>query len=72
MAFFEEAYWITIEAEALALPQPLETGADKPDIANEAEQLNALAAGWAYKVPDWKGKQLATSRQSLIKKNITE
>ena len=75
VTFFEEAYWITIGAERFvpaAGAAPLETDETNPDISNEAAQLNALAAGWAFKVPDWKGKQLVTGRAGLIKNNKTQ
>ena len=51
-------YWATITAEA---------DAEKPDAAKEAATINAHAAGWAYKLPAWKGQLFMTTLDSLLK-----
>jgi len=50
-------YWATISAEA---------DAGKPDAAKEAAAINAHAAGWAYKLPAFKGQLFMTTLDSLL------
>ena len=50
--------WATVGAE----PAPGNAGA-----AKEAIQINSRAAGWAYKVPAFKGQQFMTTLDSLLK-----
>jgi hypothetical protein len=38
-----------------------------PDITQEAAAINAQAAGWAYKLPEQKGRALQSQKASLIK-----
>lgn len=69
--------WVTIEAEAAASGKsapdtggaPLDGDEDRPDIASEVLQLNNRAAGWAFKIPAWKGQQLTITRASLLKQD---
>ena len=51
-------YWATIAAEAVP---------GKPAAAKEAQAINAKASGWAYKLPAFKGQQLMTKLDSLLK-----
>jgi hypothetical protein len=50
--------WATVGAE----PAP-----GNADAAKEAIQINSRAAGWAYKVPAFKGQQIMTTLDSLLK-----
>jgi hypothetical protein len=50
--------WATVGAE----PAP-----GNADAAKEAIQINSRAAGWAYKVPAFKGQQITTTLDSLLK-----
>jgi hypothetical protein len=52
-------FWATVSAEA-ADPA-------KPDAAKEAATINAHAAGWAYKLPAFKGQLYMTTLDSLLK-----
>lgn len=49
-------YWATVSAEG--------TGVDS---RKEARQINAHAAGWAYKLPAYKGLQFMTPLENLLK-----
>jgi len=51
-------YWATIAAEA---------DVGKPDAAKEAAAINAHAAGWAYKLPAFKGQLFMITLDSLLK-----
>jgi hypothetical protein len=51
-------YWALVSAEAAA---------GKPKAAREAKAINAKTAGWAYKLPPYKGQQLMTKLDSLLK-----
>jgi hypothetical protein len=53
-----EDYWATISADAA----PGKTAA-----AKEAQDLNAKTSGWAYKLPAYKGQQLMTPMENLLK-----
>lgn len=50
--------WATVGAEAAA---------GNANAAKEASQINSRAAGWAYKVPAFKGQQILTTQESLLK-----
>lgn len=52
-------YWATLFAEPL--------DAAKTDAAKEAAAINAHAAGWAYKLPGFKGQLFMTTLDSLLK-----
>ena len=70
---FEENFWITLEAESFAPDEVLPaTGAkdleETPhDVTAEAALINTRAAGWAFRIPEWKGDQLTVARASMIK-----
>lgn len=49
-------YWASLFAEGA-----------KPDAAKEAAAINAHAAGWAYKLPGFKGQLFMTTLDSLLK-----
>ena len=51
-------FWAVVYAEG-------EPG--KPDAAREARAIDAHADGWAYKLPDYKGKLFMTTLDSLLK-----
>ncbi len=51
-------YWARVFADAVP---------GKPDVAKEAHEINVHAAGWAYKLPAYKGAQFLTSLDSLLK-----
>jgi hypothetical protein len=51
-------FWATVYAEA---------DPGKPDAAREARAIDAHANGWAYKLPDYKGKLFMTTLDSLLK-----
>ncbi|MBU6298904.1 MAG: hypothetical protein KJS68_11730, partial [Alphaproteobacteria bacterium] len=51
-------YWARVFADALP---------GKPEAVKEAHEINARAAGWAYKLPAYKGVQFLTSLDSLLK-----
>ncbi|HEY1961053.1 MAG TPA: DUF4340 domain-containing protein [Rhizomicrobium sp.] len=51
-------YWTTVSAEAAP---------GKPNAAREATAINAKTSGWAYKLPPYKGQQLMTKLDSLLK-----
>ena len=38
-----------------------------PDVSKEARTINAKVNGWAYKLADFKGAQLMTPLESLLK-----
>jgi len=50
--------WTTVGAEAAP---------GNADAQKEAIQINSRAAGWAYKVPPFKGQQIMTTLESLLK-----
>ena len=52
------AFWATIYAEGAP---------GKPDAAREARAIDAHADGWAYKLPEYKGKLFMTTLDSLLK-----
>jgi hypothetical protein len=51
-------YWATISADA---------DPGRADAAKEAARINAHAAGWAYKLPAYKGQLFMTTLDSLLK-----
>jgi hypothetical protein len=51
-------YWATVAASAAP---------DKPLAVKEANAINAKAAGWAYKLADFKGAQFTTPLENLLK-----
>lgn len=67
----EREYWLTAEAvaaaESPASPSPSDATKLKPDVAKEAKELNGRLAGWAYKIPRYKGTLLVTPLEDLFK-----
>jgi len=68
----ERDFWITITAAAdPSLKPPTPPGVTssklKPDVAKEAKEINALVAGWAYKIPRYKGTLLTAPLEDLLK-----
>lgn len=53
-----EDYWVQIAATDLS---------NKPEVAKEARIVNARTGGWAYKVAGFKGGQLTSTLESLLK-----
>jgi hypothetical protein len=51
-------FWATVYAEGPP---------GKPDAEREARAIDAHADGWAYKLPDYKGKLFTTTLDSLLK-----
>jgi Domain of unknown function (DUF4340) len=51
-------YWATVSAQA---------DPGKPAAAREAQAINAKTSGWAYKLPPFKGQQLTSKVDSLLK-----
>jgi hypothetical protein len=51
-------YWCEVSAEGAA---------GKPDAERQARAIDARASGWAYKLPMYKGQQLMTALESLLK-----
>lgn len=70
-------FWITVTATAAPQPAPPPAppvpGAPapqtslKPDVAKEAEEINRLSSGWAYKVPRYKGVLITAALEDLLK-----
>ncbi|MFM9862565.1 MAG: DUF4340 domain-containing protein [Micropepsaceae bacterium] len=64
-------YWIAIEATAnpTVQPPPTKPGATqlKPDVPKEAKEINALAGGWAYKIPRYKGTLMTAPLEDLLR-----
>jgi hypothetical protein len=62
-------FWIALEATAnpSASAAPAKPGALKPDVAKEAKEINALAGGWAYKVPRYKGAVMTAPLEDLLR-----
>ncbi|MGB8364704.1 MAG: DUF4340 domain-containing protein [Rhizomicrobium sp.] len=51
-------YWATVSAEGAP---------NSPDARKEARDIDAHAAGWAYKLPAAEGQQFTTTLESLLK-----
>ena len=51
-------YWSEVSAEGAA---------GKPDAQQQARTIDARASGWAYKLPMYKGQQLMTPLENLLK-----
>ena len=65
-------FWITLNAVANPQPPPppAAPGAPaplQPDIGKEASGINRMAAGWAYKVPRYKGVLITAAFEDLLK-----
>jgi hypothetical protein len=66
-------FWVTVNAVAdpQAAPPPPAPGAAapklKPDVEKEAKEINAVVAGWAYKIPRYKGTLLTAPMDDLLK-----
>lgn len=51
-------YWATVSAEGVP---------GKPQAQQQARTIDARASGWAYKLPVYKGRQLMSTLESLLK-----
>jgi hypothetical protein len=64
--------WMTVNAIGTPQPAPPQAPGStapvlKPDVAKEAEEINKVAAGWAYKIPRYKGVLLSAPLEDLLK-----
>lgn len=63
-------FWLTINAvhdASVTPPTDDKAGGLKPDVAKEAKDINDTVAGWAYKVPRYKGVLLSTPMEDLLR-----
>ncbi|MDZ4866364.1 MAG: DUF4340 domain-containing protein [Alphaproteobacteria bacterium] len=63
-------FWLTINAAhdaSVTPPTDEKAGGLKPDVAKEARDINDTVAGWAYKVPRYKGVLLSTPMEDLLR-----
>jgi uncharacterized protein DUF4340 len=51
-------FWATVSADAAP---------GKPDAQRQARAVDSRASGWAYKLPQYKGQQIMTTLDSLLK-----
>lgn len=70
----EREFWLTVNAAgAPSAPEPPKAGAAAPspalksDPVKEAKDINAVTAGWAYKIPRYKGTILTAPLEDLLK-----
>lgn len=74
----ERDFWVTVNAisnvqrepapsPAAAAPGAPKEAPLKPDIAKEAAQINKMTAGWAYKIPRYKGVLITAPIEDLLK-----
>lgn len=64
----ENDFWIAVDAVVSELPAA-PTGDNsklKPDIAKEVKELNAMAQGWAYKIPRFKATLISSPLDALL------
>lgn len=64
-------FWMTVAATASPqpeAPQPPGTPpqALKPDVGKEAQEINKVVAGWAYKIPRYKGALVSAPLDDLL------
>jgi hypothetical protein len=64
-----EDYWATVNATAEDQPPPAPKAGQKPPVlaSVEAKAINARAAGWAFKLPQYKGVLMTAPLQDLLK-----
>lgn len=66
-------FWMTMSAVANPQPEaPPAPGSAAPpklkaDVTKEAKEINAVVAGWAYKIPRYKGVLLSSPLEDLLK-----
>ena len=63
-------FWLTVNAvsdPSAAPPEAEKPGGLKPDVAKEVQDINSTVAGWAYKVPRYKGVLLTTPMEDLLR-----
>jgi hypothetical protein len=51
-------FWATVSADAAS---------GKPGAQRQARVIDSRASGWAYKLPAYKGQQIMTTLDSLLK-----
>jgi hypothetical protein len=65
----DQDFWMTVDVAAAApaeQPTSSKPGDLKPDVAKEAAEIKTLVAGWAYKVPRYKGALLVAPLEDLL------
>ena len=65
----DNEYWVALDAIAdnsVKPPSNPTASKLKPDIAKEAKEINAMAKGWAYKIPNFKGALLTSPVEALL------
>jgi hypothetical protein len=65
----DNEYWIALDAVAdtsTQPPAPPGTSKLKPDTTKEANEINKMARGWAYKIPNFKGTLLSSPIEALL------
>ncbi|MCE9523945.1 MAG: DUF4340 domain-containing protein [Alphaproteobacteria bacterium] len=64
-------FWMTVNAVGVPVAQtpPASPSAPrlKPDVVKEAKEINGVVAGWAYKIPRYKGVLLSSPLEDLLK-----
>jgi len=65
-------FWMTVNAAGNLQPElPAAPGSTapklKPDVIKEAKEINDVVAGWAYKIPRYKGALLSAPLEDLLK-----
>jgi len=70
VAMKDNDYWIMFDAVEVPASAPA-AGQEglKPNIGKEVEELNAMAKGWAYKIPRFKGTLISSPLDALL--NVT-
>jgi Domain of unknown function (DUF4340) len=68
----ERDFWLSVDASHVPQPEPPKTSgiadpALKPDVSKEAQEINKVVAGWAYKIPRYKGALIAAPLDDLLK-----
>lgn len=69
----DREYWMTVNAIGTSAPAPAEPAKPgtppklAPNTEKEAEEINQVVAGWAYKIPRYKGSILTAPLEDLLK-----
>ncbi len=64
----ENDFWIALDAIVSELPvvPAGDSSKLKPDIGKEVKELNAMARGWAYRIPRFKGTLISSPLDALL------